>query len=152
MRLTIIVIDRSVYKDGLCYDNLNFSVCGIPSDVYALQWQASSGWIEFTDNRENQQITQLPAWADACVVKWNERDYEEKHPPEPPAPTSEQIIAQNEVKAKFLLSQSDWTQLPDIILTNKTDWQIYRSFLREIAINPTLDPVWPIQPLVIWQS
>jgi len=149
MKLTIVVVDNAVYKDGLCYSELDLSDCGIPADVQALQWQGSSGWIEFTDSRENEQITQLPAWADACVVKWDEKDYEEKHPP---APTPEQIIAQNEAKAKFLLYQSDWTQLSDVPLENKEDWQTYRAALRKIATNPTVDPVWPINPSVIWQS
>lgn len=147
MRLTIVVVDSAVYKDGLCYSDLNLSGCNIPVDVQALQWQESSGWIEFTDTRDNEQITQLPAWADACVVKWDEKDYEEKHPP---APTPEQIIAANERKAKKLLTDSDWTQLPDVPLANKQDWESYRSALREIATNPTLDPVWPVEPPVIW--
>jgi hypothetical protein len=147
MRLTIIVSDFAVYKDGLCYKDLNFGNCNIPIDVHALQWQESSGWIEFTDNRENEKITQLPVWANACVVKWDEADYAEHHPP---VPTPEQIISQNEFKAKKLLTDSDWTQLPDVPLANKEDWESYRSALREIATNPTLDPVWPVEPPVIW--
>jgi len=147
MRLTIVVVDSAVYKDGLCYSDLNLSGCNIPADVYALQWQESFGWIEFTDNRENEQITQLPAWADACVVKWDEADYAVHHPP---APTPEEIIAANEAKAKKLLTDSDWTQLPDVPLANKQDWESYRSALREIATNPTLDPVWPVEPPIIW--
>ena len=147
MRLTIVVVDSAVYKDGLCYSDLNLSSCNIPVDVQALQWQGSSGWIEFTDTRDNEQITQLPAWADACLVKWDEADYAAHHPP---APTPEQIIAANERKAKKLLTDSDWTQLPDVPLANKEDWETYRSALREIATNPTLDPVWPVEPPVIW--
>lgn len=147
MRLTIVVADSAVYKDGLCYLYLNLSNCGIPADVQALQWQGSSGWIEFTDSRDNQQITQLPAWVNACVAKWDERDYEEKNPP---PPTTEQIITQNEAKAKKLLADSDWTQLPDVPLANKNDWETYRTSLREIATHPTLDPVWPVKPSVIW--
>jgi hypothetical protein len=147
MKLTIIVTDSSVYKDGFSYGDLNLSDCNIPIDIYALQWQGSSGWIEFTDSRENEQITQLPSWANACVVKWNEADYAAHHPP---APTPEEIVFQNELKAKQLLSESDWTQLPDVPLTNKEDWEIYRSALRDIATNPTLDPVWPVEPFVIW--
>jgi hypothetical protein len=149
MKLTIIVSDSAVYKDGYSYRDLNLSVCNIPADVHALQWQESSGWIEFTDNRENEQITQLPSWADSCVVKWDEADYAAHHPP---APTPEEIIAANESKAKKLLTASDWTQLPDVPLANKEDWVNYRSALREIATNSTLNPLWPIEPPVVWQS
>jgi hypothetical protein len=147
MRLTIIVSDGSVYKDGMSYNRLDFSDCEIPINIHALQWQETFGWIEFADNRENEQITHLPAWASACVVKWDEKDYKEKHPPEP---TPEEKIAKNENKAKQSLYTSDWTQLPDVPLANKEDWEIYRSALREIATNPTLDPVWPVEPPVIW--
>ena len=148
MILTVIVPDSAVYKNGLCYLNLNISNCGIPLDVRALQWQGSSGWIEFTGGKENKQITELPDWAYACVDKWDEADYEEKNPP---APTPEEIISRNEHSAKKLLTDSDWTQLPDVSLANKEDWETYRSALREIATNPTLDPIWPVEPPVIWQ-
>jgi hypothetical protein len=147
MRLTIIVSDGSVYKNGVPYNRLDFSDCNIPVDVHALQWQESSGWIEFIDNRENEQITQLPVWADACVAKWDKKDYEQKHPP---APTPEEIINENKSKAKDLLFVSDWTQLPDVPLANKEEWEVYRSALREIVINSILNPVWPVEPPVIW--
>lgn len=147
MRLTIIVTDNAVYKDGLCYSYLNFNDCGIPVGIHALQWQESSGWIEFADDRENQQIIQLPEWAVACVAKWDEKDYETKYPP---APTPEEMVADNEHKAKTLLRMSDWTQLPDVPLANKGDWETYRIALREIATQPTPDVVWPVEPLIIW--
>ena len=73
MKLTIITADNAVYKDNVSYLELDLSSCGIPSDVQALQWQDSSGWIEFTSPLvQNQDITELPAWATACVAKWDE--------------------------------------------------------------------------------
>ena len=77
MKLTIIPIDNAVYVDGINYSGLNLSTTNIPSNVHALQWKNTVGWIEFLDNDDgtkpqNQSITELPEWANACLVKWNE--------------------------------------------------------------------------------
>jgi hypothetical protein len=73
-RLTILPIDSAVYRDAGNYLDLDLSSCGIPADVHALQWDGSAGHIEFTDTRENEEITTLPDWANACVAKWDEAD------------------------------------------------------------------------------
>lgn len=75
MKLSIIPIDGAVYKDGNCYSRLDLSF--VPSDVHALQWKDTKGWIEFVDNDDgtkpqNQTITELPNWANTCVTKWDE--------------------------------------------------------------------------------
>ena len=78
MRLTIIPIDGSVIVDGdPKFQPLDLSACGIPADVHALQWYSTRGWIEFRDDDDpftpkpaNQDITELPAWANACVAVW----------------------------------------------------------------------------------
>ena len=77
MKLTIIPTDNAVYVDNHNYSGLNLSSANIPSNVHALQWKNTTGWIEFIDNDDgtkpqNQSITELPDWANACVVKWNE--------------------------------------------------------------------------------
>lgn len=149
MKLTIVPSDLAVYEDGLCYAGLDLSQCGIPANVHALQWFGSSGWIEFTDG-PNQDISELPAWASACTTVWEAADYAAKHPPEPPAPTPEQIIAANKSRAESLLLESDWSMLPDVPLANKTEWESYRTALRAIAITPTVDPVWPTKPASVW--
>lgn len=147
MKLTIIPIDAAVYKNNLSYAGLDLHECNIPADVQALQWDDSAGWIEFTDHRENEHITQLPSWATACVLAWDAKDYLEKNPP---APTPEQMVVFNEAKAKSLLFESDWTQLLDVNLANKTEWDVYRQALRAIAVAPTVEPVWPTKPTVVW--
>jgi hypothetical protein len=75
MKLVIIPIDGAVYVDGFSYSELDLSFC--PSDVHALQWNVSKGWVEFKDNDEgikpnNQTITELPAWALQAKAKWDE--------------------------------------------------------------------------------
>ena len=79
MKLTIIRTDGAVYKDGFAYIKLDLSSCDIPSDVHALQWQNTTGWIEFNTNDDgtkpqNQNITELPVWANTCVSKWDEAE------------------------------------------------------------------------------
>ena len=46
-----------------------------------------------------------------------------------------------------LLAESDWTQMPDVALSNKEAWAVYRQALRDIT-NQT-DPfniTWPTAP------
>jgi len=73
-RVTILPADGAVYRDAGNYLDLDLSSCGIPADVHALQWDGSVGHIEFTDTRENEEITALPNWASACAAKWDEAD------------------------------------------------------------------------------
>lgn len=69
--------DSDVYVGNICFKGLDLSSCGIPANVWALQWnengETNSGHIEFTGaNTQNQEITELPVWATACVAKWQE--------------------------------------------------------------------------------
>jgi len=81
MKLTIIVDDNAVYVDSVMKAYaplpLDLSKCGIPTNVHALQWNETAGWIEFKDNPDgtkpaNEPITVLPDWANSCVTVWNE--------------------------------------------------------------------------------
>jgi len=46
-----------------------------------------------------------------------------------------------------LLASSDWTQLPDVPITTKAAWAVYRQALRDVTqqVDP-LAIVWPKQP------
>jgi hypothetical protein len=76
MRLTIIPSDEAVYVNEVGRIKLDLSACAVPANVHALQWYGTRGWIEFQNNDPfapfvpNQDITQLPEWADACVAVW----------------------------------------------------------------------------------
>lgn len=76
MKLTIIPVDGTVAKDGKSYIKLDLTSCGIPADVHALQWEEqelNKGHIEFKSALiQNQDITELPDWANACLSKWDE--------------------------------------------------------------------------------
>jgi len=51
-------------------------------------------------------------------------------------------------KRNRLLTESDWTQMPDVMLDNKTAWAVYRQELRDITTQagyPT-EITWPTPP------
>lgn len=150
-RLTIIVVDKAVYKNSTGYSDLDFSDCGIPEDVWAFQWENGNGWIEFSDSRENEIFTgvDFPDWVVKCLQKFEDFDYIYKNPP---PPTPEEWIIINESKAKQLLMESDWAALPDTHLQNQTEWDDYRVELRAIMFNPPQEEVivWPVKPEAIW--
>lgn len=65
----------------------------------------------------------------------------------PPVKTA----AENEERARLQLQESDFSMLPDVNLTNKSEWEAYRADLRQIATNPTDGNLtWPVKPQTIW--
>jgi hypothetical protein len=89
MRLTIVPIDNKVVVDNVAKFPLDLSACGIPSNVWALQWYGTEGEIEFDGRPKppNEEITALPEWALACVGVW-----EAWTPPLPPSATEPQPL------------------------------------------------------------
>ena len=83
-KLTIIVEDNSVVKNGVSHDGLDFSSCNILPNVSALQWDNTAGEIEFDTAIDNESITELPAWATACEAVWQLKEDEVEAEPLPP--------------------------------------------------------------------
>jgi len=54
MKVTVIPVDKYVSIDGNGRANLDLS--RLPSDIHAIQWFGSSGWVEYTDARENRSL------------------------------------------------------------------------------------------------
>jgi hypothetical protein len=74
MKLTVIRDDGAVYKNNISYSNLDMS--GVPTNVHALQWKETFGWIEFTESLDgskppNTTITDLPQWALDLIPLWD---------------------------------------------------------------------------------
>jgi hypothetical protein len=69
-RLAIIVDDGAVYTDDKVIIGLDFSACGIPEDIHAIQWQDGQGEVEYRDTRHNFIVTDLPDWALACYQQF----------------------------------------------------------------------------------
>lgn len=75
MKITIIPVDGAVYKDGVSFCGLDLSF--IPSNIHALQWIDSKGWLEFKQDQDfnkaaNENIDELPEWAEQSLLKWEE--------------------------------------------------------------------------------
>jgi hypothetical protein len=152
MLLTIIPIDGNVKKDGVGYIDLDLSSCAIPSNVRALQWQETSGWLEFWD-KQNENITELPSWVDCCLAVWTVANT-----PVPPSPPTAE---ENKQTAVTLLQQTDWTQIPSVsdpalsnpYLANKNAFDIYRNAVRQYALNPVAGNInWPTIPQEVWTA
>ena len=152
MLLTIIPVDGNVKKDGVGYLELNLSSCGIPPNVRVLQWQETSGWLEFWD-QDNQDITELPSWVDCCLSVWTVANT-----PVPPSPPTAE---DNKARAIYLLQQTDWTQIPSVsdpalsnpYLANKNAFDVYRNAVRQYALNPVAGNItWPTSPQEVWTT
>jgi len=85
-------------------------------------------------------------------------------------PTEEAVIAEQAVldaqapltacknQASALLTATDWTSIPDVsnpavsnpYLINQSAFLAYRSQLRQLAVYPVANPVWPILPTEQW--
>ena len=63
-------------------------------------------------------------------------------------------------QATKLLYDTDWTTIADVAdptksqpyLLNQADFTAYRSALRQLAVYPVADPVWPVKPAEQWSS
>ena len=153
MKLSIIPDDGTVCEDGKCYNNLSWF--GTPANVHALQFDtaSNSGWIEYTDG-PNQDITELPEWANLAEAAWD--DANNPKPPEPVPPTAEQ----NKQTALGLLSATDFTEIPSVSdpsstphLLNKADFVAYRDQVRIFAVYPVAgDITWPVKPAEQWSD
>ena len=152
MLLTIIPIDGNVNKDQIGYINLDLSSCSIPSNVRALQWRETLGWVEFWD-KQNEDITSLPSWVDCCLAVWTVANT-----PVPPSPPTAEGNKQNAI---ILLQQTDWTTIPDVsdptksnpYLSNVNDFVTYRNAVRQYAINPVAGNItWPALPQEVWTT
>jgi hypothetical protein len=152
MLLTIIPVDGNVKKDGVGYIDLDLSSCAIPSNIRALQWQETSGWIEFWD-QQNENITALPSWVDCCLAAWTVANT-----PVPPSPPTAE---DNKQTAISKLKDTDWTTIPDVsdptksnpYLSNVNNFVTYRNSVRQYALNPVAgDITWPVAPTEVWTT
>jgi hypothetical protein len=63
-------------------------------------------------------------------------------------------------EASRRLYLTDWTTIADVAdptksdpyLTNQAAFVAYRSNLRKLAVNPEVNPVWPVEPTAAWSA
>jgi len=97
--------------------------------------------------------------SDVASVGWTYVDGVFIAPPAP-IPTPEQLIAQCKAQATSILSSTDWTSIADVgnpkmanpYLVNQDEFIAYRSTIRNYAVNPVTDPVWPTEPTEKWSN
>lgn len=75
-------------------------------------------------------------------------------------PSTQESQAKDACKkqASALLFETDWTTIPDVAnpsdsnpyLINQREFMTWRSAIRQLAVNPVADPVWPTQPTPQW--
>ena len=77
MRITIVGADNAVGVDGNFRVDLNLSQCGLPANFWAFQWNQNgdnTGEIEYNSPMiQNDLVTEIPAWATACVSVWQSK-------------------------------------------------------------------------------
>jgi hypothetical protein len=97
--------------------------------------------------------------SDVASPGWTYVDEQFIAPPQP-TPTPEELIFQCHAKAQGILSSTDWTAIPDVAdplksnpyLMNQDEFVAYRSTVRNYAVNPVVDPVWPTPPTEQWSN
>lgn len=70
-----------------------------------------------------------------------------------PAPSNDELKVLCKAQAKQLLIDTDWSQQSDValVLTNKADFDSYRSTVRGLFLRPVPDPVFPEVPEATWR-
>ena len=99
MRITIVGADRAVGVHGNFRGDLDLSQCGLPANFWAFQWGEhgqESGHVEYNSPMiQNDAVTEIPAWATACVAVWQAKLDQEAAEAEADRIVAEQA-AQNE--------------------------------------------------------
>mgnify|MGYP003339290988 FL=1 len=73
---------------------------------------------------------------------------------------NDQPLIECKNQASKLLYQTDWTSIPDVAdpavsnpyLMNQSAFLAYRSQVRQLAVTPVANPVWPTMPTAQWSS
>lgn len=65
---------------------------------------------------------------------------------------SEYLKNQCKINAKKQIASSDWSVLPDVNISNKSEFENYRTQIRNLIINPVEDPIFPKEPNPIWSN
>ena len=128
--------------DGIGFVPVEFT---IDADIHAVQWYGTHGEIEYkTEGKHNERFTDPSLFQVAIDA------YIEAIKPVPPVePTLEERLIAIRTKRNQLLTECDWTQLPDAPLTTeqKQSWAAYRQQLRDFPSTcDPYNPVWPTKP------
>jgi hypothetical protein len=125
---------------GLVLDSINpDNQTDVLNLVFALDWSNTEPGKSY--HLENGVLTETPSSPgvtyqfDYSTNTWRDTR------------TQEEMWKEVRLKRDVLLKASDWTQMPDVTLTNKEAWAVYRQALRDITNQS--DPfniAWPTAP------
>jgi len=90
-------------------------------------------------------INNLPVNIPPAPNSYSVFNYDTKQWIDPRTDQTQWIVVK--AQRNTLLAESDWTQLPDVVLSNKAAWATYRQELRDITTQS--DPfniIWPSKP------
>ena len=104
----------------------------VPSDVYAVHWDGSTGEIEYNDGKENLTISELGIYAQAEITFNNELKIEQDRMKAIDDAQDWDAYFRERRNSKLL--ECDWTQGNDSPLSSskKTEWATYRQSLRNL--------------------
>ena len=138
MKVTIVPEDKFISVGTTGYSGISTDWSYIPTEVHAVQWDGSSGEIQYKDYRENVGITSLGIYEVAVTHHENERLRLVAQE------AADQAILDNKdwdsvfrKRRSLRLDDSDWTQGNDSPLSNskKTEWATYRQTLRDLPAS-----------------
>jgi hypothetical protein len=169
-RMVYIPIDGSLNVEGETLFNIHLD--WVPDNIHAIQWygEEHGGEIEFNSEGGpfgfkplNERFTELGQWQGLVDYFYEEkqRRLDAEIAAAEAAEAARDYWAEMRGIRDSLLMQSDWTQLPDVSLTEeqKTAWSVYRQQLRDLPGGITdpkpmvlafyleeIHPDWPVQP------
>ena len=142
MKLTVVTSDLTVIKDNEAYIVADLS--HLDKNIHAIQWQDTTGEIEYIDNTPNLFINDITPF-NQCITDWEtaKAKYISDN-----TPTEAESEAAFKSYRNSLLSESDWTQLPDNGLTSDCvkAFVTYRENIRTIRKTNPSNPTWPTAP------
>lgn len=96
---------------------------------------------------ENNELVEIPEKPDNdfCVFDYKIKQWVDTRTEEQ---IYEMMVRKARVKRLALISETDWTQLPDVPESTRAKWQIYRQALRDITAQSGFPEtvVWPEPP------
>lgn len=128
------------------FPNTSFPSTGI-SDSFLAENNAKKVNVFKPYNANTQKLVSVAPYVEG---EWVYTVDVEALTPEDIAARQASEAAQNKSKAEAILARTDWTQVPDVDLVNKSEFTAYRATVRAIALNPTWDAVFPVAPQEQW--
>jgi hypothetical protein len=110
--------------------------------------------MKYFKNTENGQVYGYDADQQDLVQAASDAGWQEITGSWPPPPSDDDLKAQCKAEAKRRLLNTDYTQMSDVAvaLTNKGEFDTYRSEVRTLFLTPVTHPTWPVAPIAIWRN